>query len=330
MRRTEPDGGAGATAVAPAAVDTVLVAGGTGFIGRAVVRELRARTGTAVRVLSSRGGPRLPAGSPVRHVRADLTRRDTLRGTCDGVTTLVHTASYVGRDAERCAAVNHAGTLALLDEARRAGVDRVVHISTASVYGGGPHRGAREGEVPLCPESAASASRVRGEQAVLDAGGAVLRPHLVYGEGDRWVVPAIDRLLRRVPVWPAGCDPLMSVIAVRDLARCVVALALDPWAVRGPEVFHAADPRPVTMARLRSALHDLLGTPLPTRTLPPGEHRSRVRTALPALSDHQYALLTQDHWYDAAKLWTRTGRHPGPGLETRLAESRDWYRRYGS
>ncbi|RAJ69337.1 MULTISPECIES: NAD(P)-dependent oxidoreductase [unclassified Streptomyces] len=318
------------TATAPAGTDTVLVAGGTGFIGRAVVRELQARTGTGVRVLSSRGGTTPPAGSPVRHVRADLTCRDSLRGACDGVTTLVHTVSYVGRDAERCTAVNHDGTLALLDEARRAGVARVVHVSTASVYGGGPHRGAREEDLPLRPESAASASRMRAEQAVLDAGGAVLRPHLVHGDGDRWVVPAIDRLLRSVPAWPADCDPHISMIAVRDLARCVVSLALDPGAVHGPEIFHAADPRPVPMSRLKSALHRILGTPLPSVTVSRDEHRARIRRALPALSDHQYALLTEDHWYDADKLWARTGQHPGPGLEPRLAESRDWYLRYGS
>ncbi|MFJ9041533.1 NAD-dependent epimerase/dehydratase family protein [Streptomyces sp. NPDC102406] len=327
MRRTEPDASAVA---APAAAGTVLVAGGTGFIGRAVVRELQARTGTGVRVLSSRGGTRVPAGLSVRHVRADLTRRDSLRGACDGVTALVHTASYVGRDAERCAAVNHAGTLALLDEARRAGVDRVVHVSTASVYGGGPHRGAREEDLPLRPESAASASRMRAEQAVLDAGGTVLRPHLVHGEGDRWVVPLIDRLLRSVPAWPRDCDPLISMIAVRDLARCVVSLALDPWAARGPEIFHAADPLPVTMSRLRAALHHTLGTPLPSGTVSRDEHRARIRGALPALSDHQYALITQDHWYDTDKLWSRTGQHPGPGLEPRLAESREWYLRHGS
>ncbi|CAL9392451.1 NAD(P)-dependent oxidoreductase [Streptomyces sp. Tu 3180] len=321
-----------APAPSPApATGTVLVAGGTGFIGGAVVRALRSRTGPSgapgLRVLSSRGAPAAPRPGTVRHVGADLTRPESLRGVCEDVTTLVHAVSYVGRDPGRCRAVNHFGTLALLDEARRAGVERVVYVSTASVYGTGPHRGAAEGEIAPRPGSPASESRLRAEHAVLDAGGIVVRPHLVYGEGDRWVVPTVARMLRSVPDWPAEAMPLTSLISVGDLARCVAALVRGPGTAEGPEVYHAADPCPLPLSRLLLALHRVLGLPLPPGGISPAEHRARLARALPALSDHQYALLTQDHWYDGRKLWERTGEEPGPEFEQQLAGCRAWYAR---
>ncbi|MER6978528.1 NAD-dependent epimerase/dehydratase family protein, partial [Streptomyces carpinensis] len=59
---------------------TVLVSGGSGFVGRAVVEELAGRGGVpAVRVLA-RHAPASAGGSAVRHACADLTRPETLRG----------------------------------------------------------------------------------------------------------------------------------------------------------------------------------------------------------------------------------------------------------
>ncbi|MEV6741485.1 NAD(P)-dependent oxidoreductase [Streptomyces sp. NPDC051104] len=321
---------AGPTTHAEHGTGTVLVAGGTGFIGGALVRALVSDADSGapdLRVLSSRGAAVGSHADGVRHIGADLTRPQTLRGVCEGVTTLVHAASYVGRDPDRCGAVNHFGVHALLDEARRAGVARIICLSTASVYGTGPHRGAREEEITPRPQSPASASRLRGEAAVLDAGGIVLRPHLIYGEGDRWVVPSLVRMLTAVPDWPARSRPLTSLISLRDLARCVAALVRDHEAARGPAVYHAADPRPLPFGRLLLALHRVLGLPLPPGDISPAEHRARIARVMPALTDHQYALVTQDHWYDARKLWERSGQRPGPVFEEQFAACRDWYAR---
>ncbi|MGY0071870.1 hypothetical protein ACWZEH_35040 (plasmid) [Streptomyces sp. QTS137] len=85
-----------------------------------MVKEPAARSTSrgvpAVHVLARRTPPF--RDRTVCHVRADLTRPGTLRGSCEGVGTLVHTAAYVGRDPARCEAVNHHGTLTLLNEAR--------------------------------------------------------------------------------------------------------------------------------------------------------------------------------------------------------------------
>ncbi|MGW0084327.1 hypothetical protein [Streptomyces sp. NPDC003393] len=76
------------------------------------------------------------------------------------------------------------------------------------------------------------------------------------------------------------------------------------------------------------ALHRHLGLPLPRLEegrCPGGGHRALVARAVFELSDRQYALLTQDHWYRSDRLWARTGEDPGPGFATRFAEVADWY-----
>ncbi|MFJ5780221.1 NAD-dependent epimerase/dehydratase family protein [Streptomyces sp. NPDC093094] len=307
----------------------VLVVGGTGFIGGAVLRALarphgpRGGGAPALRALCRR--PPQTGGLPgVRYLAGDLTDPATLRDVCSGVTTVVHAASYVGRDPRQCQDVNHTGTLALLDEAHRQGVRRFLYLSTASVYGTGPHRGVREGQLDPSPASAASASRLLAEEEVRAAGGTVLRPPLVYGVGDRWFVPAVAHLLRRVPFWPDGRSARTSVIAVEDLARITAALVRQPRAADG--TYHVADPRPLPwedlLARLRTLLHLPQAPPVPL-----AEHRSLVRRSLPALSDHQYALLTEDHWYDTDRIWRSTGLHPGPGFGERFAACLAWYAR---
>ncbi|MFF4276092.1 NAD-dependent epimerase/dehydratase family protein [Streptomyces sp. NPDC001536] len=305
----------------------VLVVGGTGFIGSAVLRELTREHSspgsTPTLHVLSRTPPRVTAATGVRHVAGDLTDPSTLRGACSGIKTVIHAASYVGRDEQMCHDINHLGTQALLDEARRNGVRRFIYVSTASVYGMGPHRGPVEGQLAPSPASPASTSRLRAEEAVRASGGIVLRPHLVYGIGDRWFIPTLARVLRQVPYWPAGTTPRASVIAAEDLARVIAALALQPEPHDGG-TYHVADPRPLLMDDLYASLRALLRLPM-AQQVPIGEHRSLVRQLVPDLSDHQYALLTQDCWFDTTRIWQRTGLNPGPGFERRLAACSAWY-----
>jgi nucleoside-diphosphate-sugar epimerase len=262
----------------------------------------------------------------VQYLTGDLADPRTLSGSCAGVTTVVHAASYVGGDAQRCRRINHLGSLALLDEARRAGVRRLLYLSTASVYGPGPHRGLTEEEAKPAPQSAASASRLQAEHAVRRAGGTVLRPHLVYGRGDRWFVPALARLAQRVPTWPQGPSARTSVLHVDDLARAVAALAGPDRPPATDRVYHVAHPRPEPMRALVSTVCRRLGLPQPHGTVPAEEYRSLSAQALPELSAHQFDLITQDHWYDTTRIWRHAGVPPGAGFHERFADCSGWYR----
>ncbi|MFI5621694.1 NAD-dependent epimerase/dehydratase family protein [Streptomyces sp. NPDC051567] len=332
--------------------ERILVTGATGFVGSHVTELLRAvrtagthgaagtagaarvvRTvgagGPVLRLLTHRRGSALPSSGGVETVTGDLADPASLRGICEGVTTLVHLAARIGGTEEECRAVNAEGTRALLAEAARAGVRRIVQLGTAAVYGDGPHRGEAEGLLPERPTSATSLTRLAGERLVLAAGGTVLRPHLVYGRGDRWMVPALVQLMGRLPYWVDGGRARMSLVSVDALAGAVVELALLPReasaAVRG-QVLHAGHPEPVTARELVTTVARALG-----QALPEGERTlAQALELLGAPGDpvvrRRLSLLTVDHWYDSGRLWKLVGRGPGPRFPEAFGAYAPWYR----
>ncbi|MFR0358773.1 NAD-dependent epimerase/dehydratase family protein [Streptomyces sediminimaris] len=306
--------------------DAVLVVGGTGFIGSAALRELTGprHRPNRVRALVRR----IPEGSEavtgVEYVTGDLTDPASLRGVCDGIRTVLHCASYIGADEERCRAVNADGTRALLAEADRVGGRRTVLVSTTAVYGAGPHRDLTEDACLPVPASPTSRTRLEAEQAVLAAGGTVLRPPLVYGAGDVWVVPSIAELLRRVPALPEDGTARLSLVAVGDLARLLAALASRPERVPHGTVHHAAHPHAPTLREFVSLLGDTLGLPVPSKGLPLGDYLARLREAPGKVSAHQAGLLAEDRWYRST-LWSRIDCGTGPGHRARLDEAAAWY-----
>ncbi|MFE7270047.1 NAD-dependent epimerase/dehydratase family protein [Streptomyces sp. NPDC057623] len=311
----------------------ILVTGGSGFVGRHVVaaaREAQGDTPPPVRLAlrdpasPPPGGGPLDGTAPVDVVRADLTDASSLRGVCAGVDVVLHCASHVGDDERLTAAVNDHGTRALVEEATRAGVARVVYVSTAAVYGRGPFTGVLPGEAPLAPASPTSRSRAAAERHVLDAGGVVLRPHLVLGAGDRWVVPGLVALLGLLSAGLKGCAARHCVVDVRALARAVVAAGLSERVPAG--VHHVNHPDPVSSSELLDTVADRLGPRLSGAPLDLDEARTRLAGQPRAL--HHLGMLAVDHWFADDGFWAGAGVDPGAGFAPSLAEHTSWYRQF--
>ncbi|MFC8276713.1 NAD-dependent epimerase/dehydratase family protein [Streptomyces sp. NPDC057271] len=310
----------------------VVLTGATGFVGSRVLHGLTESARATGRALSVRALGRsasAPASAPpgVTWTPVDLTDRESLRTAAGGADVLIHLASRISGDEAQCAAVNVEGTAALVDEAVRRGVDRIVHLSTAAVYGPGPHRGIAVDEIVPAPVSPASRTRLAGEAPVLAAGGTVLRPGLVLGAGDRWVVPALAELLERVPARWDGGRGLLSLVDVDDLARLITTLATAPEAP-APGIHHASHPRPVANGDLMAELAALDVLPAADEDWPWETCLDRLRDTPGRMSERQFSLLAQDHWYVSEDIWHTTSCPPGPGPLTRLAAAAPWYRAF--
>jgi nucleoside-diphosphate-sugar epimerase len=234
----------------------VLVTGGTGVVGGALVRELH-RRGHGVRVLSRTAhedGPWWP--SDVEAFDGDVSDERSLRGAADGCQTIIHAAGIAAehppeRTFQR---VNIDGTRYVILEAERAGVDRVVYISSL-----GAERG----------QSAYHKSKLVAEDVVraFTRDWVIVRPGAVYGPGDEHV-SVLLRMVRSLPIVPTIGDGTQRFQPIwhEDLARAVATAAERPdfrcrvLEVAGPDVTSQND----LVARLRT----LTGRAAPQAPLP--------------------------------------------------------------
>ncbi|KMS85806.1 MULTISPECIES: NAD-dependent epimerase/dehydratase family protein [Streptomyces] len=306
---------------------TILVTGATGFVGHRVVHHLRDHPARPrLRLLAHRTDVPECCAAQSETVRGSVTDPVVLRAACTGVRTVLHLASAITEDAVTAQAVNATGTASLVTAARHSGVRRIVRLGTAAVYGLGPHRG--EARPPVRPLSVLSASRQAGDRSVLTAGGIVLRPHLVYGAGDRWFVPALVRMITRLPHWINGGRARLSLISVDDLARVTAALATRPDRLPASAVLHPAHPAPVSMRDLVTVLCRHLDLPLPRGDMTPSAALERLAAAGEAPLARRLAQLGVDHWFDSASLWKLAGVTPGPAVTEHFAACAPWYRRH--
>lgn len=203
----------------------VLVTGAGGFIGSHLMARAATTDGVEFTWVVGRRGVSPPEDGRHRVLRADLRDERTVRGLADGADALIHLAHRVSGTPQELEEVNFAGTRTLLREAKRAGIEHIVGLSTLAVYGSGPFRGESITSLPLEPTSPTSQSRWRGDEIVLAAGGMVVRPHFVLGPGDVWVVPRAIEIVQRVG-WVDGGRARHTVTSAENLAEDLLECAL--------------------------------------------------------------------------------------------------------
>ncbi len=258
----------------------VLVTGGNGFVGRAVLPHLIGR-GYRVRAALHRETP-LPDGVEAVVV-GSLEQPIDWRPVLDDVDAVVHLAARVhvmgetGAEAwERYRRLNVEATRHLAAAAAAAGVRRFLLMSSVKALGEGT--GGSEGAaVPLtettvpAPADPYGRSKLEAEQALAAAAGAMawvaLRPPLVYGPGVGANFRRLMTLCRRgLPLPLAGIDHRRSLIFVGNLAHAV-GLALDHPAAVG-RCFLVQDGPALTVPDLIRRLSALFGRPARLWSLP--------------------------------------------------------------
>ena len=117
----------------------------------------------------------------------------------------------------------------VVEASRRAGVRRVVHVSTADVYGP-DHVGKITEKARLKPTHAYERLKLLEETWLLDTAQdlevVVLRPARVFGQGEGWMLPRLMRSLARGRLWlPGGGEVAQTFIAAEDVGRACLAAA---------------------------------------------------------------------------------------------------------
>jgi len=267
----------------------VTVFGGTGFLGRRIVRHLR-DADFAARV-ASRHPDVVPSlfsreVSGIESVHADVNDDGSVATAVAGAWAVVNSVSlYVerGKYTFHSVHVEAARRIAML--ARQAGAETLVHISGI---------GANAGSV-----SPYIRSRGEGEAAVLDAfpSAKLVRPSVMFGPGDALLTPLLV-MLRHLPVFPmfgTGATRLQPVY-VEDVAEAVVRILRAPAA---PQLYQLAGPRVYTYQELLRTIAASAGTrpflvPFPFSLW---HAIGSVAEALPSppLTRNQVELMKQDN-----------------------------------
>lgn len=308
----------------------VLVTGASGLLGAGVARRLVSEGADVVTL------QRRPSEVPgARDVTGSVTDREAVERAMTGRNTVVHVAAKVSvsgpaGDYER---VNIAGTERVLESARRAGVERFVHVSSPSVA----HAGTSiigDGAGPADPQRARghyARTKAAGELLALAADAQdfrvlVLRPHLMWGPGDAQLTERIIERARagRMPLLGPSAA-LIDSLYTENAVDAVVAAVDAVDRVHGESlVVTNGEPRPV--GELIRGLAVAGGAPEPRLRIPAGP--ARVAGGLierlwdagglgrggdePPMTRFLAEQLSTAHWFDQRR--TRTALRWVPAI----------------
>lgn len=202
----------------------ILVTGGTGFIGRALIRHL-VDLGYPVRTLirPSPVSPRLPHGVAVDVAVSSLNDERGLRAAMVGVDVVYHLASgeWHGPRASLMD-IDIQGTRAVVQAAEDAGVERIFYVS---------HLGAdRASAYPVLKAKGIAEEFIRRGKP----DHTILRTAIVYGPNDRFT-SGLAYILRALPLFflmPGNGRIVLQPLWVEDLVTCLA------WALDDPETLN--------------------------------------------------------------------------------------------
>lgn len=323
----------------------VLVTGGGGFLGGAVVRRLLDR-GNTVRSLQ-RGDYAWLDEAGVESIRGDLADRDTVERAVRGCDAVLHVAAKAGvwgprREYE---AANVTGTRHVIEACLREGVARLVYTSSPSVvFDGADEEGIDErAAYPHRYLADYPRTKALAEQAVLAANGPrlatlALRPHLIWGPGDPHLVPRIVARARagRLRLVGSGANRVDSTYIDNAADAHLAALdRLAPGAACAGRAYFISNGQPLPMRELVGRILAAAGLPRELRSLPPplayalataleGAWRMLRRVDEPPLTRFVVRQLATAHWFDLTAARRDLGYEPRVTLDEGFARLRAW------
>jgi nucleoside-diphosphate-sugar epimerase len=317
------------------------VTGGSGFVGRNLIAALRGAQHEVVALARSPAAAAAVEAAGAAPVSGDLTDTGILAAAMNGCALVFHAAAHVEEWGPESLfeQVNVVGTENVLAAARKAGVRRVIHVSTESVLADGapiiaatearPYPGAWAGPYPR--------TKARAEKLLLEASQADLetvavRPRFVWGAGDTTLLPKLLHLVASGRwMWIEGGRYPTSTCHVRNLCQGL----LDAAARGTPgQAYFVTDGPPLEFRSFVTRILETQGVTAPDKSLPRWVARAAARacerawrtlrlSGMPPVTRTAVALVGQEVTVSDEKARRELGYAPVVTLEEGLREMRD-------
>jgi len=322
-----------------------LVTGGGGFLGSAIIRKLL-EEGYDVTSYSRGEYPDLEKAG-ARSIRGDITDRKRTVEAFKGFDVVFHVAAKVGYWGERDDfwKINVEGTGNLIEACKRNRIGNLVFTSSPSVIFDGKDMEGVDESVPYPGEydSFYSETKAEAERLVLAENSeklrtVSLRPHLVWGPGDKHLVPAILERAREGKMVRVGKGKNTADMVFVDNAADAHVLA-DRALLNNPEssgrAFFITNDDPRNMWDFINELLSIAGMEPVRRSVPTSlaflgaalmENYFKVfrKGQEPPLSRFLVRELSTSHWYDISAAKKELGYEPKVSMEEGLNRLKKW------
>jgi 2-alkyl-3-oxoalkanoate reductase len=320
----------------------ILVTGGGGFLGQAIVRRLLER-GDQLSVINRSAYPELEALGVVCH-RGDIADRAAVMQAAAGCEAVIHVAAKAGPGlyAPDFEAANVTGTANVLAACAEHGIGILVHTSSPSVVHGGGDIENGDESLPYAEHFHAPypETKARAERLVLAANGAglkscALRPHLIWGPGDNQLVPRLVEKNRAGKLRLPAPEKLIDTVYIDNAAEAHV-LALDNLAASGTaagKAYFISNGEPVANGNMIARLLEAWGETPRIGRVPYGVAMAAAgtvealwrltrRRSDPPLSRFVVEHLATAHWYSLEAARRDLGYQPRVSIDEGLEQLR--------
>lgn len=307
----------------------VLITGATGFIGRALCRQLIDQE-FSVRVLlrDLSQAKLIPTELHAQCVQGDLTNIDSLRAACRGMDGIIHLAGLAhvsnGTD-NQSREINVQGTGNLLKAATEEKVKRFVFLSSSLAQAAQSGKGdiTQYGIDKLAAEKLVQEAALSNGLDYL-----ILRPVNVYGAGMKGNIAAMISLIQRgrLPRLPR-LESRISLLGVSDLAAALI-LALKATEISA-KTYSITDGEQYPIQEIEKAIYHALGKRLPRWRMPAvvlylasaiAGLRSRISHDGGSISSRTYRNLTTDNLFGNDEICAELGFKPSTTLYQALPD----------
>ncbi|MBU5614007.1 NAD-dependent epimerase/dehydratase family protein [Geomonas azotofigens] len=308
-----------------------LVTGGGGFLGSAIVRQLRARGDEVVSF--SRGDYPELAALGVEQRRGDLSDLNAVVEAAQGCDIVFHVAAKAGiwGDFQEYYLANVVGTENVVAACRILGIRRLVYTGSPSVvFDGSDVEGGDESlPYPTHFEAPYPHTKALAEKAVLAANSRALstvslRPHLIWGPNDNHLVPRIVAKGRAGALRRIGTRTcLVDTVYVENAAEAHLNAAdrLTADAPPAGKAYFISNGEPIALWEMVNAILDAAGVAPVTRTIPAGvAYAAGVACEMawktlrlagePPMTRFVAKELATSHWFDISAARRELGYSP--------------------